>query len=122
MAPTARSYPITHCGGFRSNRYRSAIPYGFTSEKFIVWRVRERIRSVSSERVHLALKDGALVRPRCCSSCGKRGKKGDRSRTIEAHHPDYAYPLSVLWLCPSCHREEHRCMRLALRDASAVRP
>jgi hypothetical protein len=25
-----------------------------------------------------------------------------------AHHPDYTDPLTVEWLCNSCHLKEHR--------------
>ena len=55
-----------------------------------------------------AVKLGVLVRPESCSKCGvipppkRNGYPG-----IEAHHPDYAKPIDVQWLCLQCHREEH---------------
>jgi len=51
---------------------------------------------------HRGLKQGAIVRPGICEACGKESKR------IEGHHTDYAYPLEVIWLCFSCHREIHR--------------
>jgi hypothetical protein len=27
---------------------------------------------------------------------------------VEAHHPDYDAPLSVVWLCDACHKAAHR--------------
>jgi hypothetical protein len=41
-----------------------------------------------------------LDRPTCCSQCKKEGK-------VDGHHPDYDKPLSVIWLCRSCHMLEH---------------
>lgn len=52
-----------------------------------------------------ALRDGTLVRPDSCSVCG------DRSYTIEGHHPDYREPLYVRWLCGVCHGAAHRVIR-----------
>jgi hypothetical protein len=31
-----------------------------------------------------------------CSWCGKPGK-------LERHHPDYAKPLEIVWVCLACH-------------------
>lgn len=48
-----------------------------------------------------ALKAGNLVKPSTCAWCGKAAKK------IDGHHPDYARPLMVVWLCASCHKIHH---------------
>lgn len=34
--------------------------------------------------------------PECCEGCGLKKK-------LEKHHPDYAKPLLVVWLCKPCH-------------------
>lgn len=47
-----------------------------------------------------AIRDGRLVK-QLCESCGT-------DKNIHAHHPDYAYPLSVMWLCASCHADWHK--------------
>jgi hypothetical protein len=51
--------------------------------------------------VRNALKNGTLVRPLRCESCGGAGR-------IYGHHPDYSQSLSVMWLCASCHTKAHR--------------
>lgn len=48
--------------------------------------------------VQQAIQSGRLTRPDRCSDCGKK-------RFVEAHHwRGYRYPLTVRWLCRSCHR------------------
>ncbi|KQP53018.1 hypothetical protein [Methylobacterium sp. Leaf106] len=49
--------------------------------------------------VEKAKKQGAL-RPEPCAVC--------RSEPAEAHHPDYADPLRIEWLCPKHHKAAHR--------------
>jgi hypothetical protein len=53
-------------------------------------------------RAHYAvaknLKAGVLVAYKC-QVCG--------SNESEAHHPDYEYPLAVIWLCRQHHAQEH---------------
>lgn len=49
--------------------------------------------------VEAALNSGALTRQTFCSGCGASSD----DVKIEAHHSDYTKPLSVVWLCPSCH-------------------
>jgi hypothetical protein len=53
--------------------------------------------------VQYALEIGKLTRPDRCSNaeCGKVGK-------VEAAHESYDAPLSVKWLCRSCHRKWDR--------------
>ena len=48
-----------------------------------------------------AVRDGRIERPEACSHCGITGK-------VEGHHPDYDYPLNVVWLCPKCHDNTHK--------------
>jgi len=68
---------------------------------------RQRVHQLLNLEAHRArhaviraLKKGDLVRPRQCLRCQKEGR-------LEAHHPDYAKPLDVLWLCPPCHTLVH---------------
>ena len=51
--------------------------------------------------VNNAVKDGRLSRPDSCETCGCIHDQ------IHGHHDDYALPLSVRWLCPSCHKKWH---------------
>ena len=46
-----------------------------------------------------AIAAGDLVR-QPCSQCGT-------NENIYAHHLDYDLPLDVIWLCSSCHKNEH---------------
>ena len=41
--------------------------------------------------------------PKTCGRCGERGR-------IHRHHPDYAKPLVVQFLCARCHALTHREM------------
>lgn len=40
------------------------------------------------------------LQKRPCEHCG--------SRDSQMHHPDYAQPLKVIWLCRDCHLDLHR--------------
>ncbi len=51
--------------------------------------------------VQRALAHGDLTRPSGCAACGL-------PCAPEAHHPDYARPLAVEWLCHPCHMRRHR--------------
>lgn len=47
-----------------------------------------------------AVTSGKLVRPKYCTSCLNEC-------TPQGHHPDYSKPLEVMWLCRSCHAQQH---------------
>lgn len=61
------------------------------------WQERNKDKYRAHWMVRNALKDGRLQRMPCVV-CGSKA---------HAHHPDYANPLSVVWLCPKHHKEEH---------------
>ncbi len=64
---------------------------GHTRE-YVAWQKR------SHRLVQEAVRSGRLVRPDRCTECRK-------VRPLEAHHwRGYRFPLTVRWLCPSCHR------------------
>jgi hypothetical protein len=88
----------------------------------------EKVRA--HQMVRAAIKAGSMKRATLCEKCCSSGR-------IEAHHPDYAKPLSVLWLCRKCHSaahggflgrsiggargEKHGSAKLTARDVLAIR-
>ena len=46
--------------------------------------------------LNTAVQKGWVVKPLFCSKCNSKG-------IIHGHHEDYSDPLTVIWLCPSCH-------------------
>lgn len=64
-----------------------------------------------------AVASGELTRPDVCELCGARPK-----RVLDAHHQDHSQPLSVLWLCQSCHRLAHPRPKPAPRPPRPPRP
>lgn len=57
-------------------------------------RIRHNVRRITRR----AIKSGKL-RKGVCAACG--------SVEVDAHHPDYSQPLSVIWLCKKHHQEVH---------------
>jgi len=51
--------------------------------------------------IQRALKSGDIIKPEKCESCNNADQ-------LEAHHSNYNYPLSVKWLCVSCHVDWHK--------------
>ena len=51
--------------------------------------------------VEAAINAGVLVKPECCSGCGRSAS----DTRISAHHHDYRKPLDVVWVCAKCHRQ-----------------
>lgn len=51
-----------------------------------------------------ALSSGCLVRPAACSQCNVPCKP-------HGHHDDYSQPLSVRWLCRTCHLAHHNAQK-----------
>jgi hypothetical protein len=72
--------------------------YERNKEKYRKWarevRARNPMRTKAHKAVAVAIKNGSLVRLPC-ARCG--------SPRADAHHPDYAKPLDVIWVCRICH-------------------
>ncbi len=57
-------------------------------------------KQIARVEVAHAVRDGLLIRPHSCSSCGSGGR-------IMGHHHDYSKPLDVEWVCAACHGKRH---------------
>ena len=60
------------------------------------WRQRTRKMRRAIALVGNAVKKGILVRSPTCEKCGILCK-------TQGHHDDYDKPLTVIWLCLTCH-------------------
>jgi hypothetical protein len=72
------------------------------------WRKRhpmtpEQRLKANARALAAAYRRSGKLRPRPCRRCGE-------ART-ECHHPDYARPLFVIWLCRPCHLKLHAARR-----------
>ena len=63
---------------------------------------RNMIKKAASGVVCNAVRDGRLLKPDECSNCGNKPKR------LHGHHDDYAYPMTVRWLCAGCHTVWHK--------------
>lgn len=64
-----------------------------------------RARNKDKRRAHNAIAKAVMrgkMLPMPCLVCGK---------DAEAHHPDYSFPLDVIWLCPEHHKEVHAMVK-----------
>lgn len=65
------------------------------------WTRRNPIKRMASIMVGNAVRDGKILKPDACESCGSKPVR------LHGHHDDYAYPMVVRWLCPGCHNKWH---------------
>lgn len=64
------------------------------------WSEKHPKRRGAHLKVNNAVRDGRLIKPEHCESCGKID-------TLHGHHEDYSKPLDVEWLCAYCHGDRH---------------
>jgi hypothetical protein len=65
------------------------------------WPDRDPQKARATAMVNIRVQRGTMIRPKRCSQCGRS------DLAIEAHHDDYSKPLTVRWLCTSCHDNHH---------------
>ena len=82
------------------DRVRGSLPHRVAAQTAVTAAYREKYpeRYAANTAVANALRDGRLVKT-VCAHCG--------AEQVEAHHPDYARPLDVVWLCAEDHKQIH---------------
>ena len=65
------------------------------------WAGKDPRRRAAHVILNNAVRRGKLDKPKACTQCGATGR-------IEGHHPDYDFPLHVVWLCAPCHHKAHK--------------
>lgn len=68
----------------------------------------------ASNAVDNAVRDKRLWKSPCCMAPGCFS-----TIKIQGHHTDYSQPLSVVWLCASCHMRLHRDFTMMMRKQAA---
>lgn len=68
------------------------------------WRKKNPRKYRAHLDVQSALRRGLLTK-QPCEVCGKT--------RVDAHHPDYRFPLAVQWLCRKCHIAAHKAEEVA---------
>jgi hypothetical protein len=66
------------------------------------WQKSNILKRLAHIELGNSIRSGDVIKKYACEQCG-----ADKVR-IQGHHDDYCKPLSVRWLCPTCHTEWHR--------------
>jgi len=98
------SFICRTCNTERCKRYRKT-KQGKVKIKEAVYRSIKKHKQKQEARVllNLCVSRGIILKPKKCEECGNAKK-------LQAHHPDYSKPISVLWLCMNCHCFIHKKM------------
>ena len=65
------------------------------------WRRNNPEAYFAHKKFDYAVRHGNIIRPKNCQFCGTKCRP-------DGHHEDYSIPLSVVWLCRSCHMARHQ--------------
>jgi len=82
------------------NKKRTA-PQRRSREANLEWKRRNQHKVRAQQAAYRAVRDGKITPPDKCDRCFRVGP-------VEKHHPDYAEPLRIIFLCKTCHGLEHR--------------
>ncbi len=66
------------------------------------WAIKNKHKVMAHQISSRAVKCGIIKKPSTCECCGIKSSR------LEKHHPDYARPLFVQWLCSCCHGKTRR--------------
>ena len=103
--PLGREYFCKECQKLKDKKREKRFYRDYsesTKKKIRLWKRRDywinRHKYVAREMVKALVKTGEIKKQPC--KCGNPKSM--------AHHPDYAKPLEVVWLCHKHHYEEHQ--------------
>lgn len=82
-----------------SNTANGKLSHSLSKKK---WIENNLLKRSASTIIGNAIRDGKLTKQYACSVCGEDKKR------IHGHHDDYAYPMTVRWLCQKCHIAWHK--------------
>jgi hypothetical protein len=83
---------------YERNRYQRLKRKKKSAEYLRNGNLRNPEKAFARTAIGNAIRDGKLQR-KPCEVCGNAKSEG--------HHPDYAKPLDVMWLCRTHHLEQH---------------
>jgi hypothetical protein len=90
------------------HRVKARLDYSKTPEGLTVGRKAKRkwaksnpIKKGAIQLINNAIRDKKIIKPDICEKCLAVTK-------LHGHHDDYAYPMTVRWLCSKCHSLWHR--------------
>jgi hypothetical protein len=95
-------YMCNPCNTKRLRKYMET-PNGRMKVNRAVYKSIKKFKYKQDARMQLneAVKAGRIKKPKLCDECHLKKK-------LEGHHPDYAFPLKVKWLCKACHCKKHK--------------
>ncbi len=67
----------------------------------LVWKAKNKHKTSAHDKVKHAIKWLKITKPKECEHCSIE-------TILHGHHHDYTKPLEVTWLCPVCHKAEHK--------------
>ena len=77
---------------------------GYKTEEYRKYR-KEHPEAVKAQRLLNYVLKTHKIKKSPCEVCGE-------TLNIHGHHPDYSFPLRVMWLCPLHHKEIHMIKKL----------
>jgi hypothetical protein len=108
-AATLTKYPQAGEANFNFKGWRSRDHITYVQRSQAKYPDRARARRIFAA----AVSAGTLIRPDSCTWCGVACRP-------HGHHPDYAQPLVVEWVCRPCHLRHHHQARFGGHQATAA--
>jgi ribosomal protein S27AE len=73
------------------------------------WKLANKEKVYAQNLCRVAVRKGLIKKSKKCEMCGRE------KVLLSGHHVDYKNPLSVIWVCGSCHKKIHKEMILTIK-------
>ena len=100
----AISYVCTPCNTEYHRERKKNLGADYVREIYKRTYEKHKDKWIARAKARYAVKTGKLVKPTKCEGC-------ELKKPLQGHHPDHSKPLEVIWLCSTCHAEEHNRLR-----------